>query len=218
MGFDEIQLESSLEGLSELLDRGPAKPGFALPSNLFLFKAAKEKDKRSRRGIKELIQPENAACVLPHLPGPGERTHCILRGDFVLCDLIPAIIREKGRCDHLHVATLGLSSANADCLATLKERGLIGDITLVCSHYFAQVDKNTTYRDVTRRLEGKARIIVARAHAKVICMPTASGDHYVIEGSANLRSSDNTEQMVIFNDQETLQFHRVWMEALTNKS
>lgn len=56
---------------------------------------------------------------------------------------------------------------------------------------------------------------VSRSHAKVIALPTASGDHFVIEGSANLRSSDNTEQMVIFNDAEKLAWHRQWMAQLT---
>ncbi|HRJ09354.1 MAG TPA: hypothetical protein PK490_12270 [Prosthecobacter sp.] len=34
------------------------------------------------------------------------------------------------------------------------------------------------------------------------------------EGSANLRSSDNIEQIVITNDPDTLAFHTAWMEEL----
>lgn len=214
MDLSDIELQTGLDGLDELLERERPGPEFALKSSLFLFKREKAKDHASRAGIRELIRPENAKGVVDHLPGPGERTHCILRGDFVLCDLIPAIIAERGRCEHLHVATLGLSSGNADTLATLRARGLVGGLTLVCSHYFAQVDKTTTFRDVTHRLQGLARLIISRSHAKVICLPTASGDHFVIEGSANLRSSDNTEQMVIFNDADTLAWHRAWMEEL----
>lgn len=33
--------------------------------------------------------------------------------------------------------------------------------------------------------------------------------------SANLRSSDNTEQMTIFNDPELLAFHVDWLNQLT---
>lgn len=99
-------------------------------------------------------------------------------------------------------------------LASLRARDLIGGITLVCSHYFAQVDKTTTYRDVCARLSGIARLIITRCHAKIICLPTANGNHFVIEGSANLRSSDNTEQIVIFNDPATLAWHVDWMETL----
>lgn len=214
--LDDINLRTDLDDVVEQLGREPPTATFALPSNLFLFKQAAAKDYQSRAGIRKLIHPDNARCVLEHLPEPGGRTHCILRGDFVLCDLIPAIIQHRGRCEELFIATLGLSVANADTLAILQERGQVGTITLVCSHYFAQVDKTTTFRDVKNRLQGKASIIVTRSHAKVIGLPTAAGDHFVIEGSANLRSSDNTEQVVIFNDAETLAWHRQWMAQLPN--
>lgn len=214
MATDDIQLETGLDDLHELLDKERPAPEFSLKGNLFLFKKAKKKDDLSRRGIKELIKPANARSVLPHLPGPGDVTHCALAGDFVLCDVIPAILEERGRCEHIHIATLGLSSANAATLAALRAKNLVGDITLVCSHYFSQVDKTTTFRDVVSRLEGKARIIVSRCHAKIICLPTASGDHFVMTGSANLRSADCTEQMVIFNDAETLSWYRAWLESL----
>lgn len=214
MDLSEVQLETSLDGLDELLSREQPAPQFAMPANLFLFQAAKKKDASARRGIKELIRPENAQCVIPHLPGRDERTHCLLRGDFVLCDLIPAIIADRGRCVDLHIATLGLSAANADSLAGLRARGLVDRITIVCSHYFSQVDKNSTYMQVTTKLEGKATIRVTRSHAKVICIETQAGDCFVIEGSANLRSSDNVEQMVIFNDADLLKWHRAWMEEV----
>lgn len=214
MDLADIKLETGLDGLHALLDQGQPAPEFALKGNLFLFKKQKAADDAKRRGIKDLIKPENARCVVPFLPGPGDVTHCALAGDFVLCDVIPAIIEARGRCEHLHIATLGLSSANAAILAGLRAKNLVGDITLVCSHYFAQVDKTSTFRDVVSRLEGKARIIVTRCHAKVILIPTAAGDHYTIAGSANLRSSDNTEQMCIFNDAETLGWYRTWLESL----
>jgi hypothetical protein len=214
MSPTDLQFPDDLETQIERLDREPVVPSFALPSSLALFHKAKADDKASRRGIKKLIHPDNARFLLPHLPvHPDDRTHAILRGDFVLCDLIPMLLEHAGRCDHLHIATLGLSAANAEQLAQLHARGLIGSITLAVSHYFAQVDKTTTYREVQTRLDGIARIIVTRTHAKVICLPTASG-HYVIEGSANLRSSDNTEQIVIFNDPDLLAWHAGWIEGI----
>lgn len=128
--------------------------------------------------------------------------------------LIPAIINARGPVLDTHVATLGLSTANAQCLADLKARGRIAALTIVCSLYFQQVDKATTYREVATVLAGVARLVIVRSHAKVICLPTAAGDHFVIEGSANLRSSDNLEQVVIFNDRNALEFHRAWMDEL----
>jgi hypothetical protein len=216
MNLADFDLETSLEDLTALLERGPAEPSFTLSANRFHVHKAKAEDKASRRGIKAYIKPENALAVLQHLPeNPSDRTHCAFRGDFVLCDLIPAIIALRGRCPHLTIATLGLSAANADALGILRARDLIGDLTIICSHYFAQVDKATTYREIVARLEGLATIITTRCHAKIICLPTASGDSYVLEGSANLRSSDNTEQVAIFNDAELLAFHCAWLTSLS---
>jgi hypothetical protein len=208
--LDEI-LRLDLEGL---LQR-PAGPAFGLPANRCHVHKAKAALKAQRRGIRALIKPENALPIIGLLPEcPDDRTHVVLRGDFVLCDLIPAIIDARGRCPHLHVATLGLSSANADQIVRLIGMGKLGAASLVVSHYFAKVDKLTTFRDVAARLEGIATLRVTRNHCKVICLPTESGDSFVIEGSANLRSSDNIEQIVITNDPETLAFHVSWMQEL----
>lgn len=213
--LSDLEFETGLEGLAARLDAPASKAEFTLPENRFFARKAKARQKRSRRGIKSLIKPENARAILPHLPvEPLERLHCILRGDFVLCDLIPLIIEERGRCDHLRIATLGMSAANATTLASLQARGLLGELTIVVSHYFQQVDKVTTYREVRSILEGRCRFTVTRNHAKVILLPTSGGDHYVIEGSANLRSSDNLEQMLVMNDRETHDFHSGWMESL----
>lgn len=74
--------------------------------------------------------------------------------------------------------------------------------------------KTTVFRSVEARLSSIARLVVTRSHAKVICLPTSAGDHYVIEGSANLRSSDNIEQMLITNDPATHAFHAAWLDDL----
>lgn len=212
MDISDIALPDDLEAQIERLAKPATGPAFALAANRFIKKA---QDKASRRGIKKLVNPENAQAVIPHLPALGEHTHCALRGDFVLCDIVPAIIAARGSCRDLLIATLGLSSANADTLAQLAARGLVGRLTIICSHYFREVDKSTTFREVRARLSGIATLIVTRCHAKIICLPTSGGDHFVIEGSANLRSSDNTEQIAIFNDPEIDSFHREWLLSLT---
>lgn len=214
--LNDIPLETDLEVFTARLDRTCPEPraAFVLPQNRFLVHKRKAEEKAARRGIRKLIRPENAAIVIQHLPGPGERTHCVLRGDFVLCDLIPGIIGARGRCPHLRIATLGLSTANADTLASLVESGEVHALTVVVSHYFQQVDKTTTYREVAARLQScGGRLVVTRSHAKVICLPGPTSA-LVIEGSANLRSSDNLEQMCIIDDPETHDFHASWIDEL----
>lgn len=42
--------------------------------------------------------------------------------------------------------------------------------------------------------------------------------HFVIEGSANLRSSDNLEQICVFDDPEAHDFHAGWIDELTART
>jgi hypothetical protein len=48
-----------------------------------------------------------AKAVLAHLPGPGESLHALCTARMDLTDVIGALLERLGRCDHLHVATLG---------------------------------------------------------------------------------------------------------------
>ena len=151
-----------------LADDAPGAPRFTIPANRFHVHKAKAELRASRRGIKSLIRPENAEAITEHLPAPDDHMHCILRGDFVLCDIIPAIIARHGPLLDVHIATLGLSTANALTLADLKRRGLIASLTIICSLYFRQVDRATTFREVAAALNGVARLVIVRSHAKVI--------------------------------------------------
>jgi hypothetical protein len=193
--------------------KGP--PAFAIAENRFLVYKAKAKAKRA--GIRQFIRPENALVVVRRLPEEGGTTHCILRGDFILADLLPHLL-ENHYCPHLRIATLGMSVENAELLARLHQGGKVGKITMVLSHYFEQVNKSTVYFEVRTRLEGIADFVVMRSHAKVICLPRSHDeagvvrDWLVMEGSANLRSSDNLEQMTIFNDRDVHDFHAEWID------
>jgi hypothetical protein len=201
-------VEASLD-----FDSKPAT--FALSGNRSHVHKAKARHKRSKRGLKHLINPSNAVPILSMLPQePDDRTHVTLRGDFVLCDLIPLILQSRGFCPHLRIATLGMSADNANTLAQLQSEGKVGDITLAASDYFKAVDSATTFRSVQAILSGRARFITLRTHAKVILIPTSSGDYLVIEGSANLRSSGNIEQIVIVNDKATHDHHASWIDEL----
>lgn len=210
-------LAEALADLDRRRDR--AGPQFGMPANR--FQTVKAVEKVNRAGIRNLIRPENAAAILPHLPADDtERLHALLRGDFVLFDLIPAIIGHIGPVGHLRIATLGLSGANAHGLARLLASGQVERLTLVVSHYFQQVDKTTVYAEVSAALAPHGVTpVVTRNHAKVILLPFRDRpDRVTLEGSANLRSSDNIEQLCVFNSAATHDFHAVWIDALANSS
>lgn len=194
------------------LESTRADLAFPLRRNRYMrqFHAAKADDKRSRRGLKRLVKPGNAAALAGHLPEPGDCTHAVVRGDFVTADIIPLLLGDRS-ADILAISTLGMSTGNAAMLADLRASGQIRRLFLLVSHYFSQVDKTGTYREV-KHLLGDA-VKVARTHAKVILV-SAAPSFFVVEGSANLRSSDNIEQFAIWNDEELLNWHLDWMQEV----
>ena len=209
-----IDMEGLDAGIDVLdMDAAPAALGFALSRNRFLrdFHSTKATDKRSRRGIKRKIRPENAEELFQHLPDPGDCTHAVVRGDFVLADMIPIILRTVTPPAEIDIATLGMSTSNAQMLADLLATGKAIRVSVLVSHYFSQVDRTGTFREVMHILGD--RIKVARNHAKVILI-AAPPSFFVIEGSANLRSSDNIEQFAIWNDEALLNWHREWMQEV----
>ena len=185
-----------------------AEPQFVLPANKFLV----AKKALKRPGIKRFIKPENARTVITNLPSPGDHTHCLLKGDFILGDLIPLMLTGQ-HCTHLRIATLGLSVHNAETLANLRETSMVDQITLLTSLYFREVNKDETFKTVMERLAGHAKLVVARSHVKIILIPTATAN-WVMESSANLRSSDNLELMTIFNDKEIHDWHAAWIDEM----
>lgn len=184
---------------------------FGLPENKYMKRRRKDAaNARSQKKHQRFIRPENAAALIANLPEPGETLHGILRGDFVLADIMEPMLK-RGRCPHLLVGTLSMSVNNAQTFVKLFQENLVDRITLVISHYFTSVNKSTIYSEIRRILEStKTDIVVMRSHAKVIVMQTAE-NNYVIESSANLRSSDNLEQITIFNDPDVAAFHADWI-------
>ena len=209
-GKTPLQTAIDLAGIEDTR----SEVAFPLRRNRYMrqFHAVKADDKRSRRGLKRLVKPENAAEMAGHLPEPGDCTHAVVRGDFVTADIIPLLLGNR-RADILAISTLGMSTANATMLAGLRASGQIRRLFLLVSHYFSQVDKTGTYREV-KHLLGDA-VKVARTHAKVILV-SAAPSFFVVEGSANLRSSDNIEQFAIWNDEQLLNWHLDWMQEVAD--
>ena len=207
-GKTPLIVDIDLSGIEETR----SEVAFPLRRNRYMrqFHAVKADDKRSRRGLKRLVKPENAAELASHLPEPGDCTHAVVRGDFVTADIIPLLLGDRS-ADILAISTLGMSTANASMLADLRASGQIRRLFLLVSHYFSQVDKTGTYRAVKDILGDSLK--TAHTHAKVILVSTAPS-FFVVEGSANLRSCDSIENLAIWNDEDLLNWHLDWMQEV----
>lgn len=193
---------------------------FPVGSRITSIQRQKEKLKRADSRIgKKLIRFENAAIVLDDLPEEeGDRLHAIVCGDFVYLDLVTGLIQRRGEPLELILATLSLSLKNLETLERLLTRFPALPIRLVLSHYFQSTSKEifiALETMLSSKFPDRFRVTVGRSHAKLALIDYGpAAGCFVIEGSANLRSSNNIEQISIFRDRELYEMHAGWIEEL----
>lgn len=152
----------------------------------------------------------------PHLPGPGETLHAVMRGNYKLYDLLPAIIEHTRQpISRAYIATLGFTEDTTRGLYAYLANGQLRDLLFLVSHYFhAQHAERYNAARETLGSTGQARTCHGRTHCKVLALQTADGRHYVTEASANLNSCSCLEQYAITHSRELFEFHATWMERL----
>jgi len=162
----------------------------------------------------DLRNVPNAVALVKPLPRPGEVVHAIMGGDFACWDLVPAILDLAGRpTEELFIATLGFNAQNSWHLCQLLDQGAIRRAHILASDYFAKAD-SSTFREAKTQLQARgATLASTRNHAKVIGMAFGR-DAYVVEGSANMRSCNNLEQITMTNNRTLFEFHRRWIQSI----
>jgi hypothetical protein len=166
----------------------------------------------TRRLFHDYRTNPEAYAHLDHLPGRGESLHGVISGKYALFELVPALIERKGKIADLIVATLSFSKANAADLLGLLDDGHVERFSLLISYYFKSTSRPIYDLLVPQLRERGHRVLAMRTHAKIMLARMASGDRYVVETSANLRSSVNIEQFVMTNDPQLYDFHHQWID------
>jgi hypothetical protein len=152
--------------------------------------------------------------LLTALPGPGEAVHAIMTGRYDLMLLLVALLDlHPAPCRRLRIATLCYNRRNAAELLGLLESGKIGGLTLLASSFHRANNKDL---DEWFRAELAAypcsKTTAARSHCKVVCFDFADGAGLVLEGSANLRTNGNREQLMLVRDRPLHDFHAAWID------
>jgi hypothetical protein len=60
------------------------------------------------------------------------------------------------------------------------------------------------------------KVGAARSHCKVVCFALSDGDGLVFEGSANLRTNKNREQLTAVRDRAPHDWHAAWIDSLVS--
>jgi hypothetical protein len=171
-----------------------------------------------RSDEKKLAFLHEADDVLAALPGPGEQLHALMTGRYDLTDLIGRLLARIGKPVEMLVATLSYSERNLTHLLEWLDSGKVLSFAMVCSKFFHDHNKEFSQQAREELTKRGARIAHPRSHAKVICIHVpATGAKIVMEGSANLRTNSNQEQLCILNCPKLHDWHALWITELLTK-
>lgn len=193
-------------------------PGFTTSSPCSTHPPQKDRKTAAasfRAAVRRNAQLRQAAEVVGHIPSPGESIHTLMTGRYDLMLALSLLIRSRPDiCEELTVATLAFSMRNVSEIAGLVDDGKVQSVNLLASHYFE--NSNPSIWESAREelvAARKQRLASARCHAKISLLRFSDGTRLVFEGSANLRTNHNWEQLTIINDGSLYDWHREWITA-----
>lgn len=198
------------------LDGPRAEGTFEVKTRSLPIHRQKDAPKAKARAMRrKLIRPENAEAILDAMPRTeGDRLHVITGGEFIFGDLV-AMLCQRRRPAEVALSTLSMSNRNVESLLTALETREIGRLFLLVSHYFAKTNTEI-FVHLENAVSDHFRLAIARTQAKVSLFDFGT-EKLVIEASANLRSSDNIEQISAFADADLWAWHREWIIELIEK-
>jgi hypothetical protein len=150
--------------------------------------------------------------------GKGERVTAVVNGSFVFGDFIEAfLIQKQIRAKKMTLSTLSYNDNNVDSLKTLMVKGYCDNLSIVVSDYFFGHERMGlipyTYSELDNE-NNTFQLAVDRTHCKVYIWETYFNEFYVIQGSVNLRSSGNTENFTIEENESMYRFYDEYFSGI----
>jgi hypothetical protein len=172
-----------------------------------------------RRRTLDLRQQTDAATAIGRLPTAGETVHIVCDGSYKSWHHIPAVSAAiaPAAIGYLGIFTLSFSADNIADLCEMLDSGQVRALDLCYSCYFKSIERGACERQTAQLVHRGARVASFRTHAKILLIETTTGDAYVIETSANLRSAGNLEQSALTNDGGLLAFYRSVLDELLSR-
>jgi hypothetical protein len=156
-----------------------------------------------------------AAEVLDVLPAEGESLHAVMTGLYDLMHLLIVLLDRLGSpCCTLRIATLSLSRRNVQEMVSLFDQSKVRQLDLLTSDFFRKHDDDI-FAELVQEFHSRGqRVAAARSHCKIVTARLEDGQHYVLEGSANLRTNSNQEQFCLSRDPLLHGWYDVWLSDM----
>lgn len=172
--------------------------------------------------FKDTRKVHRAIDAIGRLPGPNDICHLIVAGQHSLWNMVQAILElaKPVTILSLHTATLGFAAKSVPEMMDLLDTGNIGELVLICSHYFANTSGGIfeLATEEFGKRPAKCRLVKAQTHAKILAIKLSDNRTVTIEASANLRSCGAMENATIFGQPSVYQFHRDWIAGIAAKT
>jgi hypothetical protein len=167
-----------------------------------------------KASLRRRAQLKKAAEVVPHLPGPGESLHTLLTGYFDFALVLTCVLRSHAApCEHCRIATLSFSRRNTEEMAHWLDEGLVLRLTLLTADFMEKASPEVYFGAIKELAEQRGQVVgSARCHTKVVTLAFADGLRLTFEGSANLRTNRNCENLAVVNDPGLHDWHAAWID------
>ncbi len=139
-------------------------------------------------------------------------TFAFVAGNFVFGDFIEALVdMQRISVKRIGIQTLSLNDENIDSIRNIIEWEGVERLDIALSDYWYSHERKqgglVDYLFDELDLDGlDLHVAFCSTHAKVFTIETKAGNTLTIHGSANLRSSDNIEQLCITPDKGVFKF------------
>lgn len=146
------------------------------------------------------------------------RYYSFIDGSFIFGDFIEAYLVTNDIKAKVTLSTLSLSQENIDSFANLLDKGYISELNIIVSNYFFAHERNLLIRYMFKVLDidNMFQLAVCRIHTKITLIEHED-KKIVISGSANLRTSDNLEQVSIEENEDLYDFNYTVHKNILNE-
>ncbi len=161
---------------------------------------------------------------IKYFPRKNEAFYIWLQGNFIFGDFITQfIVHYQIQLFELTIITLSITRNNIEALDELIKQGYCDKINLVLSDYYIRTEKikQTKTIELLNKLtanNSKFNLYSTETHQKIVLLHTKLNNKIIFHGSANMKGSQNFEQLMIDNNDELYNFNYESLNKLTNGS
>lgn len=169
------------------------------------------------------VHYKNAALLvkkLKYIPEKNTAIYILLQGNFIFGDfIVQFIVENQIQVKELTIVTLSITRDNIEALDELIIKGYVEKINLVLSEYYMRTEKikQTKTHELLKKIHSdNFKIFSTETHQKIVLINTTKNNKLVFHGSANMKGSQNYEQLMIENNEQLYDFNYETFNILTD--